>query len=330
MTTEHPTPQRPRRRTLLLQAAATGAMLGAPLLARAQGSELHWGYIGSGKVPALPSGWAHRQGELLRALRPLGISEVRTHAFPNGPDLNEALLGGALDVAIYGDTPAIVARSRSPVSTLIGLENVGMNAWLLTPRNGVKRVADLRGKVVGVALGSYMHRYLLGTLKEAGVLGQVRVVYLLGKDAEAALERGDLAAYAAQIELGPALVAKGFPAIDEAERHPTLRGSSVIVASAKALQRYPGLAAAWQTARRSGVQAIRRDPEAYYAFHAANTGFPLAAVKASYPLSQFPEEPFTPQGLQLLQHTHGFLRAQNLVGSDVDLAAWRGGKEAGA
>jgi ABC-type nitrate/sulfonate/bicarbonate transport system substrate-binding protein len=31
--------------------------------------------------------------------------------FANGPDLNEALSGGSLDVGIYGDTPALVGRA---------------------------------------------------------------------------------------------------------------------------------------------------------------------------------------------------------------------------
>lgn len=316
-------PIRTRRRRLL-QAAGLVA-LGWPLpRAEAQsGTVLRWGFIGPGRAPALPGGWALQQGHLARELAPLGIGSVRTHAFPNGPDLNEALLGGALDVAVYGDTPAFVARSRSPDPVLIGLESVGMNAWLLTPREGVKTVAELRGKTVGVALGSYMHRYLLGTLQQAGVLGQVRVVYLLGKDAEAALERGDLAAYAAQIELGPLLASRGFPVIDEARAHPALRGTSVIVATAPALQRHPGLAAAWHRARNVALQEMRRDPAAYYAFHARNTGFPLEAVQASHPLSQFPDEAFPPQGLELLAHTHAFLRAQGLLRRDVSLDEWR-------
>jgi NitT/TauT family transport system substrate-binding protein/sulfonate transport system substrate-binding protein len=324
---EHSAGQSPAssQRRRLLQTALASAVAGWPTLkAAAQpGAQLRWGYIGTGKVPALASGWAHQRGYLLRELSALGITGISTHAFPNGPDLNEALLGDALDLGIYGDTPAIVARSRSPSSVLIGLENVGMNAWLLTPRNGVKTVAELRNKVVGVALGSYMHRYLLGTLKEAGILGQVRVVYMLGKDAEAALERGDLAAYAAQIELGPLLASRGFPVIDEAQSHPSLRGSSVIVATAKALQRHPQLAVVWHRARRAGLQDMRRDPQAYYGFHARNTGFPLEAVKASYPLEQFAKEPFPAAGLALLGQTHAFLREQNLVRSDVDLAAWR-------
>jgi NitT/TauT family transport system substrate-binding protein/sulfonate transport system substrate-binding protein len=311
------------RRRLLV---ATTATLALPGLARAQSdaNTLRWGYIGSGKVPALPSGWALAHGQLPRELQALGITNIRTHAFPNGPDLNEALLAGALDVGIYGDTPAVVARARSPSSVLIGIENSGMNAWLLTPRDGVKTVAELRGRKVGVAVGSYMHRYLLGTLKQAGVLGQVSVVYLLGKDAEPALERGDLAGYAAQIELGPLLASKGYPVIDEAAKHPTLRGSSVIVATDKALERWPALPAAWHRARSAALQAIRRDPAAYHAFHARTTGFPLAAVQASYPLEQFPDQPFPATGLQLLAHTKAFLLEQRLVRQDFDLTQWRG------
>lgn len=304
-----------------------GAALAAPALARAQtpagGRTLRYGFIGPGKRPASGSGWALAQGQLQRELAPLGISDITTHVFPNGPDLNEAFLSGAVDVGIYGDTPAVVARSRGLDGRLIGFDNVGLNVWLHTPRDGVKSVKELEGKVVAVALGSYMHRYVLGLLKEAGILKTTKVVYMLPRDGEAALEKGSVAAFAAPINTGPLLLSKGFPVIDQAEQHPHLRGSSVIVASSKLLQQLPGLPAAWQRARRAAVLDIRKDVERYYAFHAEASGFPVAAIRASYPTSQFFEQPYPAEGLKLLEGVHTFLREENLIREDVDLAQWR-------
>ena len=318
------TDQSGRRRLLRGAIAAAGASA-LPLFSIAQGSGqvLRLGYIGPGKKPANATGWALRQGHLQRELAALGFTDVTTRNFPNGPDLNEAFIAGALDVGIYGDTPAIVARSRGLESQLIGFDAVGMNVWLLTPRNGVRSVKELDGKSIGVARGSYMHRYVLGLLKEHGLQKSVKVIHMFPRDGEAALDQGSIAAFAAQIDVGPLLASRGYPVIDEAEQHPTLRGTSVIVVSSKLLAAAPGVPAAWTRARRTALQEIRRDSAAYYAFHAEVSGFPLDVVRVSHPLSQFPEAAYPAEGLALLDEVKKFLLAENLVSRDFALAQWR-------
>jgi sulfonate transport system substrate-binding protein len=318
--------QRTPRRRLLGVALAAAASLASPGLSRAQTATssrpLRLGFIGPGKKPASATGWALQQGQLQRELAPLGFSEVVTRVFPNGPDLNEALVSGNLDVGIYGDTPAVVARAQGFEGRLLGFDNVGMNVWLLTPRGGVKTVKELEGKTIGVALGSYMHRYVLGLLKEAGLLKSVKVVHMLPRDGEPALERGAVAAFAAPINTGPLLASRGYPVIDEAEKHPTLRGTSVIIAAPQLLAGAPGLPAAWGRARTTALRDIRRDSAAYYAFHAEASGFPVEAVKASYPLSQFPDSAYPAEGLKLIEEVKRFLLAENLIRRDFAVAQW--------
>ena len=313
-----------RRRLLrgVIAAAAASALPGFSL-AQSSGQVLRLGYIGPGKKPAAATGWALRQGHLQRELAPLGFKEVTTRNFPNGPDLNEAFLSGALDVGIYGDTPAIVARSRGLEGQLIGFDAIGMNVWLLTPRNGARSVKELEGQTIGVARGSYMHRYVLGLLKENQLQKSVKVMHMFPRDGEAALDQGSIAAFAAQIDVGPLLASRGYPVIDEAEKHPALRGTSVIVASSKLLAAAPGLPAAWTRARRTALQEIRRNSADYYAFHSEVSGFPIEIVKISHPLSHFPEAAYPPEGLALLDEVKKFLLAENLVSRDFALAQWR-------
>jgi len=314
-----------RRRLLRGAVAATAATL--PLFSIAQGAPgagvLRLGYIGPGRKPAAATGWALRQGLLQRELAPLGFKEVVTRNFPNGPDLNEAFISGVLDVGIYGDTPAVVARSRGLDARLIGFDTVGMNVWLLTPRDGVRSVRELEGQAIGVARGSYMHRYVLGLLKEHGLQKSVKVIHMFPRDGEAALDQRSIAAFAAQIDVGPLLASRGYPVIDEADRHPTLRGTSVIVAASKLLATAPGLPAAWTRARRAAIAEMRADSAAYYAFHAEVSGFPLEAVKASHPLSQYPEAAYPAEGLGLIEEVKKFLLGERLVTQDFALAQWQ-------
>ncbi|WP_293404867.1 ABC transporter substrate-binding protein [Polaromonas sp.] len=325
--TNFPSPMVSTRRRLLGSAAAAAATLALPGILLAQtpapaGNVLRLGFIGPGKKPSSATGWALQQGNLQRELAPLGFTGVVTRVFPNGPDLNEAFVAGHLDVGIYGDTPAVVARAQGFEGGLLGFDNIGLNAWLLTPRDGVKSVRELEGKTIGVALGSYMHRYVLGLLKENGLQKKVKVVHMLPRDGEPALEKGAVAAFAAPINTGPTLAARGYPVIDEAAKHPTLRGTQVIITSPKLVATSPGLPAAWARARTRALQEVRKDTEAYYAFHAEASGFPVAAVKASFPISQFPDTAYPAEGVALIEEVKRFLLAENLIRKDFKVADW--------
>ena len=315
-----------QRRRFLARALGASAVAALPVSSWSQtagaAKPFRLGYIGPGKKPAYATGWALQQGLLQKELAPLGFGEVVTRVFPNGPDLNEALVAGHLDVGVYGDTPAVVARAQGFEGKLLGFDSVGMNAWLLTPRGGVSSVKELEGKVVGVALGSYMHRFVLGTLKAAGIHKKVKIVHMLPRDGAPALERASVAAFAAPNNLGPLLAEKGFPVIDEAAKHPTLLGTSVIVASPKLLAALPQFPQAWGRARAVALQEIRRDEDRYFAFHAEVSGFPEATVRASMNLSSLPEQAYPQQGMDLLAEVQRFLLGEKLIRQDFKLTQW--------
>lgn len=312
------------RRTLLGSALAGGLLLASGARAATNDRKtLRFGVIGPARAPAAPTGYALARGHLLRELAPFGFTDIRYDIFLNGPDLNEAFLSGVLDVGIYGDTPAVVARSQGLKGRLIGFEELGLAAWLLTPRGGVSSVKALDGKTVGVPLGSYIHRYLLGVLDANGLKGRTRVVHMLGPDGGTALEHGSLDAYAAQSDLGPTLAARGYPVIDRATQHPELLGSSVIVASSSLLARAPQLPAAWNRARRAALADIADDPQAYFAFHQQSTGLPIDTIKISHPISNYPADALPVSGINIIDGVKRFLLSANLIRNDFPLQQWQ-------
>lgn len=287
-------------------------------------STLRLGFISTSKtkIPTGPTGWAMQQGKLLPELQKVGITEVKTISFPNGPNLNEALVAGEIDVGIYGDTPALIAKANGTPTRLISQEQVGMNAWLLAKKNGAISVTDLKGKKVATSKGSYMHRYLIGLLQKSGVEKQVTVVHLLTNEAQSALERGDVAAIAAATGTGPLLKSKGYTVVDEAIKHPDLPGTSVTVATEAFLAKHPDLPQTWNQLKQASVKDIKANSEGYYKFHAEVSGYPLDVVKASFPLEQFPEEAIPTKGVQLLEGTKKFLVSQKLAKADFQLNDW--------
>ncbi|MCG6136529.1 MAG: ABC transporter substrate-binding protein [Nostoc sp. LLA-1] len=286
---------------------------------------LRVGFISSdSKVPVGPEGWALKKGKLTPALQGLGIEEIQFLPFSGGPALNESLVSGQLDMGLYGDTPALVGRAAGIPTRLINQTRVGQNAWLLTRQNGPRSVAELKGQKIGVARGTYLHRYLMGLLDQEGLTEDVTVVQLPAADARAAIERGDIAAYPFAMGAGAILMSQGFPSIDQAKDHRGLVGTGVSVATEDILSRHPELPRQWNQVRQTALQDIKANSEEFYQFVAEASGdVPIAIAKESYPLDLYPTEPFTPEGLELLNSTKQFLADQKLLRSDFDIKDWQ-------
>lgn len=86
------------------------------------------------------------EGILRKRIKEIRVKEFKYFTFPNGPNLNEAISAGSLDVGIYGDTPAINGKAAGLKTRLINVTQVNMNAWLVAKADGAKSLDDLKGK----------------------------------------------------------------------------------------------------------------------------------------------------------------------------------------
>ncbi|MEH1798301.1 MAG: ABC transporter substrate-binding protein [Nostoc sp.] len=284
-------------------------------------STLRIGYVGSSE-PTGPLGWAKKKGILDRELQQAGFKNITFARFPNGPDLNEALVAGQLDVGSLGDTPAIVLRARGQETRLLRITQFNTTAWLVAKKNGPRSLAELKGQKIATQKGSYMHRYLLGLLAEAKIAKDVKVVHLMTTEAKAALERGDVAAYATSSDLGPFLKSQGFPVIDSSANHKGLSGTSLVVATESFLAKQPDFPQKFNGILTEAAKDLKANSEEYYQYHAQITKYPLDIIKVSLPLKQISEEPLPAEGVKLLEGTKKFLVSQGLAKSDFKLTDW--------
>lgn len=290
-------------------------------VAAAQERILKIGYIGPGKTVGGAVGWSIENGTLLDKIKPLGFTGVQEIVFPNGPDLNEALLSHNLDIGVYGDTPALVAQANKGGTRLIGLNSVAVEAWLVTAKgSAAQSLSDLNGKNIGVPKGSYLHRYLNGLI-DLGLLKNVEQKFILPRDARSALENGDIAAYVAPIQLGPFLVGEGFKAIDLASQH-KLQGNSVIVAREDFLAATPGFFKVFDEVRRTATADLLQKKDAYYAYYVKNTQYSEAVIKESFPLEGNRVETYPEDGVALLEGTKAFLLSKGLINQDFSISDW--------
>ncbi|GAC68706.1 ABC transporter substrate-binding protein [Gordonia soli] len=286
---------------------------------------LRVGVIGSTNVISGPVGFAHQRGDLVKSLKPLGVNKVEVFSFPNGPDLNQALIGGRLDVASYGDTPALVARGSGLGTRLLTINQFNNNAGVVAKDPSITSLDDLAGKKIGVPKGSYIDRYLQGALQEKGI--RATLIHLYPADQEAPLSSGEIAAAALPAVIPSvslqAFEAKGFHLVDSVYRdHPKLAGTSATVSSDEFLAKHPDFGAAWQKLNADSVRYAKAHWDDYLDFEVKNSKADPQAIRDAANPNGYSEEPFPSAGVELLRGTKEFLVAQKSIRDDFDLDGW--------
>ena len=132
---------------------------------------LRIGVIGGGNRLTGAVGYLQRGGRAGAGAEAAGSARSRCATFPNGPDLNRALVGRrARPRRLRGHARLVAQGGGACRPGCIAQEAVGLDA-----RSSRRRTAapppwrELDGQPVVTQTGSYMHRYLLGALGEAGV-----------------------------------------------------------------------------------------------------------------------------------------------------------------
>ncbi|CAH1221954.1 hypothetical protein PAECIP111892_05081 [Paenibacillus auburnensis] len=315
-------------------ASNTGASsaAGGNNTAEAAGSEpagkvpavLNFGYIGSNKlnVPGGAEGWGFYKGIIQEELKKYGITEVKLTGFPNGPDQTESLISGRLDFGSLGDTPAIIAYASGAKTRLISQSSAHTVGYLIGKKDGPKTVKELQGKTIAIQKGSFMHRYIVGLLKQEGVT-DYKLVHMLTPDATAALARGDVDATTNVGIPALKLIDQGYTHLDDASSHPDLLGSSATVVSEDYLAKFPDFPKVWNEAREKALADLKQHEDEYYQFLAEINDTTPELAKQVNPISDIKDTAFTEEGTKLLEGTKNFLVEEKLAKKDFNISDWQ-------
>lgn len=188
-------------------------------------------------------------------------------AFDSGASINTAFLGGALDLAVIGSSPATQAISP-PMSVpyrIIELLNVIGNseALVVRPERGITAIRDLPGRKIAAPFSSTAHYSLLATLQQNGVdPGSVTVVDLEPQNILAAWERGDIDGAYVWTPTLTSLQKNGTTLIDSAQLaasgKPTL---TFTVAGHDFIANRPDVVSAWLKATNAAIKQISTNPD---------------------------------------------------------------------
>lgn len=117
--------------------------------------------------------WA-TEGQLTQILKHAGILEkyglvADFKGFDSGAPLNEAALGGSVDVIFTADQPAATLLSKDPNWTIIGRLMYNRVSLYVPPKSPIQSIKDLKGKTVGMPFGAAAQRKALEEEQDAGL-----------------------------------------------------------------------------------------------------------------------------------------------------------------
>lgn len=121
---------------------------------------------------------AQKLGYFEEELKKAGYTPEYTGFTGAGPAMNEAMASGSLDIALYGDLPAITAKSSGVDVKIFASYNSNYPfAVLVSNKSGITSVKELKGKKVAVGFGTVPYEYLSKLLEKNGLsINDVQIV----------------------------------------------------------------------------------------------------------------------------------------------------------
>lgn len=278
----------------------------------------------AGLSPVLtgPAGWAIERGTGKAILAKYGYQYGGLAAFSNGPPAAQALASGSVQLAQIGDAPAVLSRGAGQPTRAILIANTPGQAWIVARDDGPASLAELKGKKVGVQFGSDFDHYLRVALDKAGLTGKVTLINMVMADGYAALRSGSIDAYSAIAGIAAVWQSKGGVRVIQKAREadPQYQDSNITLTTESFLKAHPNVQQAWWSVYRAGLELIKKDPEAYYAWTAKESGeTPAIAKETTYVGDQ--DAPVTTASIAAASATRDFLVAQKLTKS-FSVQAW--------
>jgi taurine transport system substrate-binding protein len=191
--------------------------------------------------------------------------KVEWKQFASGGDVNQAIIGGSIDIGLAGSSPVSRGLSSGIRYQVPWVFDVIGSAEALVVRDGtgIKSLADLEGKTVATPSASTSHFSLLAALDDAGVsTKKVKVIDSEPDAILAAWKAGQIdAAYIWNPVLAE-LTKNGTILTDSAEQakagHTTY---DLAVVNDEFAEKYPKAVQTWVDAQDTAVHEILDDPE---------------------------------------------------------------------
>ncbi|MBR1737218.1 MAG: aliphatic sulfonate ABC transporter substrate-binding protein, partial [Firmicutes bacterium] len=205
---------------------------------------------------------AYEKGYLKEEFDKIGASYT-WQEFKSGPLVNEAVAAGEADLGFMADLPAIIAKSTGQPIEIVDNVAYGEKGLAVLVKNDseISGVADLKGRKVAYATGSYAQHLLAVLLDNEGLsLDDIESINLGAGDQPAALANGDVDAIVIWEQYISQLTNDGTARV-LADGTGVKRGNMITYFVTDYADKNPEVVKAWIRALNRGNELLENNPD---------------------------------------------------------------------
>ncbi len=268
----------------------------------------------------VPSIVMKEMGFLEESMAELGV-QVEYKSFLAGYQMTEAMAAGELDIAaVMGGTSTITSFAGGRALQVFAAYGQAPAGFAIVAKadSPLQSIRDLKGRTVGVPVGTEAH-YLLGkALQETGLsLKDVQVANMLVPDAVTALMAGHVDAAAVVEPVLSRLQTAGQIAVLR-DGVGLMPGLTVMTARREVIEKRPEVLAAFLKAHDRSLLYLKENPEETVELVAKETKLPPELVKKIMAKYTFAPQ-LTPEIAASLENTAAFLHEVGIIREPVDV-----------
>ncbi len=240
--------------------------------------------------------------------------------FQSGPLVNEAVAAGEADLGFMADLPAIIAKSTGQPIEVISNVAYGEKglAVLIKPDSDIKSVADLKGKKVAYATGSYAQHLLALLLSNEGLtLDDVESINLAAGDQPAALASGEVDALVIWEQYISKLTSEGAATV-LADGTGVKKGNMITYAVSDYAEANPEVIKAYIKALNRANELLAADPDTAAESVAEDFGVDKELMTKIIPNFTYATE-ITDDDIAEIKKVKDFSLEAGIISSDVDI-----------
>ena len=260
-------------------------------------------------------------GWLEKALSEAGYDiKVKYTEFESGPPENEAFAVGKQDIGVMGNVPAISGIAAGQKRDIIGIAYNGEKTLgiLVQNNSNITEVEGLKGKRIGIVIGSIAQDFLNAILEDARmVMDDVELINLGVSELETALVTGQVDAVAMWNPTMLKICADGAGTL-LVDGTGVYAGENVIVANKEYTEQNPDIVRIFMEQYQRAVDELKSDYDGYAEKYSIVTGLSKEILVQTWENSNFPVA-LTTKDQEELEKTAKFLYDQDLINIEVSM-----------
>lgn len=246
--------------------------------------------------------------------------KIELEKFASGPPMIEAFTGNRLEFGQVGDQPALQAQANGAKVKVIGLYGVASktNQLLATEKSGIKTIKDLKGKKVGVTIGSVGHQLLYILLDSAGLKPtDIQILNLQPADIKSGLASNNIDAAVTWDPIATQIVNEGIAnLITDGEKYKL--SVNVIIANSDFLNEHGDVAERLLKVLDKAQKWIDENKEEALEIVSQDSGFAVDVLRVGFEKTDRKIK-FTDEAINSIKETAQYLYENNVIRTELNV-----------